>query len=74
MVITDAGSHPELVACASHFWSSGSVITIVIGASWLLLVGHWGPWVCVAGTKGYPIDRLHWIFVFVLPFLVDLVI
>ena len=55
VVITDARSQQELVACASHFWSCGSVIVIVIGADWLLLVVHW---VCIdsAQDQGLP----HW--------------
>ena len=53
VVMTDAGSHPELVAWASHFWSSGSVIVIVNGADWLLLFVHWGPWVCAAGAPDH---------------------
>ena len=53
VVMTDAGSHLELVAWASHFWSSGSVIVIVNGADWLLLFVHWGPWVCFAGAPDH---------------------
>ena len=39
-VITDAGSHPELVTCVSHCWSSGLVTVMIIGADALFCPCH----------------------------------
>ena len=43
LVITDAGSNPELAAWASHFWSSGSVIVMVMVFGCGLLFAHCAP-------------------------------
>lgn len=43
LVITDAGSNPELAAWASHFWSSGSVIVMVMVFGCALLFAHCAP-------------------------------
>ena len=51
-VITDAGSNPELAACASHFWSSGSVTVTVKGGGLFCAVGHCCPWFRGGGVCG----------------------
>ena len=43
LVITDAGSNPELAAWASHFWSSGAVNITVMVSGCVLLFAHCAP-------------------------------